>query len=125
MSRAVRVFVPNVASLYQCSARGAEDTRPLVGLRPKTLHADAGMRKDPPPSAPIAIGTIPVATATAEPAEDPPGDLVGSHGLSIAPWWADSPTGNCPNSGIFVRPTMTAPASRRRRTTSQSRAAGR
>jgi hypothetical protein len=40
-----------------------------------TIHLpdiEAGTLIDPPPSNPIAIGTIPDATATAEPEEEPP-----------------------------------------------------
>ena len=37
--------------------------RARVGLRPKSPQHEAGMRIDPPPSLPCAIGTIPLATA--------------------------------------------------------------
>ena len=40
------------------------------------------------------------------------------------PCATDSVNGHCPNSGMFVLPTTTAPAARSRRTTSASAAAG-
>ena len=40
---------------------------------------------EPPPSAPKAIGVIPVATATAEPPEEPPGEKPRRQGLKVAP----------------------------------------
>jgi hypothetical protein len=45
----------------------------------------AGLRKEPPVSLPLAIGTMPVASTTAEPPDDPAADLVGSNGLPVAP----------------------------------------
>jgi hypothetical protein len=45
----------------------------------------AGLRRLPPVSLPVASGTIPVASATAEPPEDPAADFVGSNGLPHAP----------------------------------------
>jgi hypothetical protein len=40
-------------------------------------HQAAGRRTDPAPSLPVASGTVPVATAAAEPADEPPGDHWG------------------------------------------------
>ena len=53
-----------------------------------------------------------LATATPEPADDPPGERCGSQGLRVVPWYSDCPIGNWPNSGIVVRPPTTAPAAR-------------
>ena len=72
------------------------------------------MRIDPPPSLPCATGTSPAATATAEPPDEPPGVRLVSHGLRVAPEWRGSVVGRIPNSGRFVVPTITKPASRRR-----------
>ena len=44
-------------------------------------HNDAGMRIEPPVSLPMAIGTMPAATAAADPPLDPPGIRLRSHGL--------------------------------------------
>ena len=40
---------------------------------PTTPQRAAGMRMEPPPSTDSAAGTMPEATATAEPDEEPPG----------------------------------------------------
>ena len=45
----------------------------------------AGLRKLPPVSDPVAIGTIPQASATPEPPDDPAAFFVGSNGLPVAP----------------------------------------
>ena len=76
----------------------------------------AGVRIEQTPSLPVAIGAIPAATATALPPLDPPGVRSVFHGLrqggprrlSVAPFQ--------PNSGVFVLPTMIAPASYSRST---------
>ena len=70
----------------------------------------AGMRIEPPPSPPCASGTIPDATAAADPPLDPPGLRVTSHGLCVGPYASGSLVGNNPNSGVFVLPTITKPA---------------
>ena len=80
----------------------------------------AGMRIRPPPSEPWAIRTIPAATAAAAPPEDPPGVRPVSQGLRVGPCRRGSVTGRIPNSGRFVLPTTTNPASRMRRTTKAS-----
>jgi len=48
-------------------------------------QCDAGIRIDPPPSLPVANGTMPVATATAEPLLDPPAVRSRSQGLRVGP----------------------------------------
>ena len=45
----------------------------------------AGFRNDPPVSEPWQIGTMPVASATADPPDDPAQDFAGSNGLPVAP----------------------------------------
>jgi hypothetical protein len=45
----------------------------------------AALRNDPPVSEPVQIGTIPVASATAYPPEDPAADFAGSNGLPVTP----------------------------------------
>src|SRR6516164_10639687 len=98
--------------------------RPKLGLRPtRPVHA-AGIRIDPPPSPPVAIGTIPPATAAADPPLDPPGVTVGSHGLRVTPHAGLAVKHTEPNSGTAVLPTGTAPAPRRRATSTASAAAG-
>src|SRR5439155_2206912 len=58
---------------------------PVVGLRPYVPHIDAGIRIEPPVSDPRAQGTMPAATAAAEPPLDPPVIRAGSHGLQVRP----------------------------------------
>jgi hypothetical protein len=53
----------------------------------------AGMRTEPPVSVPTASGTMPAATATADPALDPPDMAPGRYGLRAGPWADWSPVG--------------------------------
>ena len=46
--------------------------RANVALSPMTPQNAAGMRMEPPPSVPMAMGTSPEATAAALPADEPP-----------------------------------------------------
>jgi hypothetical protein len=64
---------------------GPSGTRAPVGLNPINPHAEAGNRNDPDRSLPCAIGTIPDATAEADPPEDPLVERLGSHVLRVAP----------------------------------------
>ncbi len=64
---------------------GPSDTRARVGFRPTSPHSLAGMRMDPPPSEAWPTGTMPDATAAAEPPLDPPVEHVVSHGLRDGP----------------------------------------
>ena len=45
----------------------------------------AGLRSEPPVSEPVQSGTIPVASATADPPDEPAADSAGSNGLPVAP----------------------------------------
>ena len=100
---------------------GAVDTRPREGLRPKTPQQDAGILIEPPPSVPWASGTRPAASAAAAPPLDPPGVRLGFQGFRVSPFSSDSVNATVPNSGVFVLPRMTKPASRNRRTTAVSK----
>src|SRR3954453_11884339 len=95
---------------------GPRETRPRLGLSPPRPQHAAGIRSEPPPSLPCASGTRPPATAAAEPPDEPPGERLGSHGLQVGPLWRGSVVGRIPNSGRFVTPTTTNPASLSRRT---------
>src|SRR5699024_10044439 len=81
VSRTSRVSTPLVARAAPSTPFGPVLMRPREGLRPTSPQAEAGIRIEPPPSLPWAIGTIPAATAAPAPPEEPPGDRVGSHGL--------------------------------------------
>ena len=85
---------------------------PWLVFSPTNPHADAGMRMLPPPSDALANGTIPAATAAAEPPLEPPGVRSRSHGLCVAPHASGWVVGRLPSSGLFVRPAMTSPAAR-------------
>src|SRR5256885_2175482 len=121
-SATVRTRAPSTESRAKGSGRGAIDTRPRLGLRPTSPQHDAGIRIEPPPSLPLASGTILAATAAALPPDDPPDVRDGSNGLRVGPNRRGSVIGRIPNSGVFVLPTTIAPAARRRRTGSLSRA---
>src|SRR5208282_3064569 len=90
---------------------GPSGLRPRVGLRPTRPQHEAGIRMEPPPSLACAAGTIPDATAAAEPPEDPPVDRVVSHGFRVGPKRRGSVVGKIPSSGVLVLPQMTKPAS--------------
>ena len=66
---------------------------------------------EPPPSLACAAGTMPEATAAAEPPDEPPVECSVFHGLRDAPKRRGSAVGNMPSSGVFVLPQMTKPAS--------------
>src|SRR5688572_17608462 len=95
---------------------GANDTRPRLGFRPNSPQQLAGMRIDPPPSFACATGTMPLATAHAEPPLDPPVERVVSYGFLDGGHAGGSADGTIPNSEVFVFPTMTNPACRSRAT---------
>ena len=61
------------------------ETRPHVVLRPTTPQHAAGIRMLPPVSEPYATSASSVATATAEPDDDPPGHRLGSTGFVGVP----------------------------------------
>src|ERR1700737_2391822 len=61
------------------------ETRPYVGFSPTTLQYDAGVRMEPPVSVPSAPKQRSVATAAADPPDDPPGLRSSAHGLRTAP----------------------------------------
>jgi len=69
---------------------GAIETRPRDGFSPKTPQHEAGMRIEPPPSLAWAAGTIPAATAAAEPPDEPPAICARFHGLRVGPKRAGS-----------------------------------
>jgi hypothetical protein len=70
----------------------------------------AGWRTEPPVSEPRAMGTIPAATATAEPPDEPPGTRDGSSGLRAGPQALFSFDDPIANSSQFVFATTMPPA---------------
>src|SRR4030042_972828 len=89
---------------------GPRGLRALVGFKPKSPQHEAGIRMEPPPSLPWAIGTKRADTAAAEPPLEPPGVRWISQGLRLGPNKRGSVVGRIPNSGVFVFPTMIKPA---------------
>src|SRR5438067_8340980 len=73
-------------------------------------------------SPPISRADIPVATAAAEPPDDPPGVRATFHGLRVEPYTALWVCTSAPSRGTLVLPTTTAPAARRRATATASAA---
>src|SRR5262245_35747163 len=92
--------------------RGYAGTKPNVGLNPNTPLNAAGIRIEPPPSVPRLRNPSRNAAATAAPPLDPPGVILGFHGLRVTPVRGESHTPFHPNSGVVVLPNSTAPASR-------------
>ena len=76
----------------------------------------AGRIVDPPVWVPRANGTMPSATAAAEPLDDPPGVCSGRCGFLVAPGVRKA------NSVVTVLPRTSAPASRSAATAALSRA---
>src|SRR5207245_2602822 len=95
-------------------------TRPRDGLKPYTPQNEAGIRTEPPASVPSATGPRPLATATAAPPLEPPGESSRFHGVRVVPQRGLSGTALWPNSDVVVFPRMTAPAARSRPTTTAS-----
>lgn len=125
LSRTVRVTTPCTAAPCIISpAPGPSGVSPRPGLRPTRPQHAAGMRVEPPPSLAPAAGTMPAATAAAEPPDDPPGVRVRSHGLRAGPQASGSLMALAPNSGRLVLPKIARPASSQRWTTVECSAAG-
>ncbi len=91
---------------------------------PDSPQTAEGIRMEPPPSDPVASGTMPAARAAAAPPEEPPGPRLVSYGLRDGPKMALVVLPIQPNSGVLVLPTTTQPAARRRATKGSSTVAG-
>src|SRR5215472_14376746 len=77
---------------------------PRLGLKPTTPQNAAGRMTEPAVCVPVANGSIPAATAAADPIDEPPGVRVGSHGLVVGPGKEDA------SSAVTVLPATTPPA---------------
>src|SRR3954447_365019 len=99
---------------------GGLGMRPAVVRRPTIPQKAAGIRIEQPKSVPCASGAMPLATAAAEPPDEPAGLSAGSHGLRVAPNSSLTVFAPAANSGVLVLPRMMAPALRSRATTSAS-----
>src|SRR5439155_24948147 len=89
---------PIVSRLGASGQTPSTGTRPCVVLRPVTPQHAAGIRIDPPVSEPSATSASPVATATADPLEEPPGMSAGSNGFTGVPNQGLVPNGSMASS---------------------------
>src|SRR5579863_9163419 len=82
VSRTVRVSAPSteVSLKLTIPSVGPCGMRPNEVLSPKHPVKCAGIRIEPPPSEPVASGTIPDAIAAELPPDDPPGVRSAFHG---------------------------------------------
>src|SRR6202022_4672345 len=84
----------------------ARGITPKLGLKPTTPQNAAGRITDPAVCVPKASGTMPSATAAAEPLDEPPGVCAGLRGFAVLPGVKVA------NSVVTVLPRTTAPAAR-------------
>ncbi len=122
--RTSRARGPTVSSDTLTGHTPSVGTHPVVGFIPTTPHIDAGIRFEPPVSVPMAQSHIAVATATADPPDDPPVTRRGSCGLRVVPKCAFMPVDPKAHSCMFVLPTTTTPSVRRSWITAASADAG-
>ena len=106
---------PIVSSEGDCVSTPRRGIAPKVGLYPVTPQKDAGRITDPPVWVPMASGTIPSATAAAEPCDDPPGVCARLCGFAVLPGCMKA------SSVVTVLPIRIAPSLRSRSTTKASR----
>ena len=83
---------------------------------PTTPQIAAGIRREPPVSEPVQIGNMSVASATADPPEDPPALRLGLNGLPVAPQTGLRVLAPAPISGTLVFAVTMAPAALSRST---------
>src|SRR6202171_1627854 len=119
-SSAVRASGPCTWPGSQASGIGQFGVSPGVGRIPTMPQNDAGIRIEQPKSVPCARGTMPVATATADPPAEPAGLNAGVQGLRVTPNTSLKVLAPAANSGVLVLPSTMAPAAFRRRTASAS-----
>ena len=123
MSRAVRAIGPSTCRCDRPTTRFSDGTRPALGRMPTTPHSAAGMRRLPALSEPSASGAMPVASAIAEPPDEPPHVSGGANGLPLTPYTGLNVLPPAPHSGVFVF-MQTMPPARRSAATRLSSAAG-
>src|SRR4029079_14037112 len=93
---------------------GPSGLRALVGFRPNTPEAEAGIRIEPPPRLACATGRSRAATSAAAPPYEPPEECSRFQGLRVGPCRRDSVVGIRPNSGLELLPKIETPVSRKR-----------
>ncbi len=85
MSEASAVNQPAVSQDGESEKASAMNGSPGVRRKPKRPQNAAGTRTEPPVSVPMASGTMPAATAAAEPLLEPPVVWPGRRGCSQSP----------------------------------------
>ena len=109
-SSTLRAKTPTVSRKGDCMRIPVRGIRPKLGFIPTIPQKAAGRITDPPVCVPMDKGTIPAATAAAEPCDEPPGVCAGLCGLRVLPGCMKA------HSVVTVLPRMIAPAARRRAT---------
>ena len=99
---------------------GARETRPRDGFSPNSPQQEAGMRIEPPPS-PRARPERDRPRALRRHLRRPTRRQLGVPRIPRRPVELGLVNATVPNSGVFVLPTITKPASRSRRTTARSK----
>ena len=75
--------------------------RPWLGRKPTIEQKLAGLRSEPPRSDPVASHAIPVASATAEPPDEPAAESAVFQGLRVNPKTSLNVLAPAPNSGVL------------------------
>jgi hypothetical protein len=117
----VELFAEKNPAVSNVGANGKHPDKgscPCVGLNPTTPQNDAGRITDPCVCDPTAYGTIPQATAAADPDDDPPGVWLSRCGFLVG---AES---KYANDVVWVFPAISAPLSRSSLTSPESSCAG-
>ena len=86
-------------------------------------HMEAGLRTEPPVSVPSAAGTMPAASATPEPLEEPPGKWLPPHGFTAGGQGRSNDGPPMANSCVASLPIRMPPAALSRAVTGASAAA--
>jgi len=84
-SRASAVNQPAVSQVRESETASEMNGSPGVRRKPKRPQKAEGTRTEPPVSVPMASGTMPAATAAAEPLLEPPVVRPGRRGCSQSP----------------------------------------
>ena len=105
-SSTVRVITPTVSNVSEIAFTPTHGSVPWVGLYPTTPQNAAGRTIDPVVCVANATGTMPAATAAADPDDEPPGVRVGSCGFVV------DPGGHAANSVVTSFPRTTMPRCR-------------
>src|SRR5437764_13368104 len=121
----VRQIGPAVSWLWAIGMIPSCDRSPSVGLRPTTRLLPDGQTTDPSVSVPTAAAHRFAADATADPELDPHGSKLRRYGSRVKPPRALQPLNGAKprkfaHSERFALPRITAPAARKRFTTTES-----